>query len=191
MTKDGMYKIDRLFPNKNIQAFTGIVGRKEYVSMGMMFGKGARAQDVYMRYFGEPDIILKPIFIPRFSDYELEEITQDGLEKHIANFKDNLTADEQLIYYEKYIGEKFIGRDDFQFCGFDLMDDGLGCSAIMDCGDLNAGFVERLNQYGLLDCAEDAAFAQKQLLEDYPDEVHADTRIYGVWRYIKDKKENK
>ena len=187
-----MYTIGRVFPNKKMQKFSGIAERKEIVSMGMMFGKGQYAQYIFMRWLNMPNMIFRPKDCKVESEEPnrryMEEISEEKLEKDIKSFQKKLRYKEQIIYFEKYSEEGFVGREEFEFCGFDLMDDGLGTSAIVDCEDLNKSFVDKLNKYGLLDCAEDAISAQKQLLIDYPDEYHADTQIYGVWRYIKKNK---
>lgn len=182
-----MYKIKRFFPNANVEEFSGIIGREEFVSLGMMYGNGKDTKDIYMIFLSAPNIIFHDIDMAEEQGVStIEEITTQQLESYIVEAKSNLLQDEQLLYFEKYLDTNFKGRDDFEFCGFDLMDDGLGTSAIFDCVDLNKSYVNKLNKFGLLDSIEDAIAAQKQLAIDFPDENHAIVMIYGVWRYIKD-----
>ncbi len=74
----------------------------------------------------------------------------------------------------------------FKFCGYDLVEQGTGISAITNCGadwgdalDYNL-----LNQYGLFSDYRQAALAQMDLPELFPDDNHAYCEIIEIWRKI-------
>ncbi len=74
----------------------------------------------------------------------------------------------------------------FAFCGFDLIEEGGGISALTNCGGFDRAFLPtELSECGLLlDHAR--AVAVRQLLKtEYPDEPHASCRIWAIWRMKK------
>lgn len=79
---------------------------------------------------------------------------------------------------------KNIKVDDYEFMGYELLDHEYGNSALTNCG----GFDETispmdLNSFGLIDDYEKACDIRKRLLENYPEEHHANTNIIAIWRH--------
>jgi len=71
----------------------------------------------------------------------------------------------------------------FAFCGFDLVDDQGGISALTNCGGFDKAFSPtELSECGLL-LDHSRALAVRQLLRtEYPDEPHARCRIWAIWK---------
>jgi len=71
----------------------------------------------------------------------------------------------------------------FSFCGFDLIDEQGGISALTNCGGFDRAFLPtELSECGLLP-EHSRALAVRQLLKtEYPDEPHARCRIWAIWR---------
>ena len=81
---------------------------------------------------------------------------------------------------ESFVALKTSG---FEFCGYDLVESGSTISAITNCGgDFNSIPYGKLTRYGLLPNYKDAVLAQLALVEEDPDEPHADCDIYEIWR---------
>lgn len=76
----------------------------------------------------------------------------------------------------------------FEFCGYDLTEQGTGISAITNCGaDWGEALdYSLLNQYGLFSDYRQAVLAQMDLPEYFPDENHAYCEIIEIWRIVKD-----
>jgi hypothetical protein len=73
---------------------------------------------------------------------------------------------------------------DFEFIGYDLLDYAYEISALTNCGGFDESFSSHeLNQFGLLSDFEKAYHVQKKLLENNPDEYHADCNVIAVWRH--------
>jgi hypothetical protein len=74
--------------------------------------------------------------------------------------------------------------EDFEFVGYDLMDQQFGNSALTNCGGFDETFLpEELNQYGLIDDYIKVYDIRKRLLENNPEERHADTNVIAMWRH--------
>ena len=72
----------------------------------------------------------------------------------------------------------------YEFVGYDLLDQEFSISALTNC----SGFVETflptdLNDKGLIDNFTKAYDIKKRLLENNPEEHHADTNVIAVWRH--------
>ncbi|MFV0234150.1 hypothetical protein OBK30_14005 [Empedobacter falsenii] len=75
---------------------------------------------------------------------------------------------------------------DYEFIGYDLLDQDYSISALTNCGGFDESFLPSdLNSKGLIDSLEKARIVQKKLFENNPEEHHADTNIIAVWRNIK------
>ena len=76
-------------------------------------------------------------------------------------------------------------KTDFVFCGYDLVEALSLISAITDCG---ASFrcidYEHLTQYGLIRTYKEAVLTQLSLIEEDPNESHADCEIVEIWRKL-------
>ena len=79
---------------------------------------------------------------------------------------------------------KNIHVDGFEFVGYDLVDLDFSNSALTNCGGFDETFLPTdLNDKGLIDDFTKANDIQKRLLENHPEERHADTNVIAVWRH--------
>ncbi len=70
----------------------------------------------------------------------------------------------------------------FVFCGYDLVEEGLGNSALTNCGGFPRAFENaELNQNGLLQTHKRAIEVQDALKNHYPDEDHAFCDLWAIW----------
>lgn len=77
-----------------------------------------------------------------------------------------------------------ITLDSFEFAGYELLDKDYSNSALSNCGGFDETFSSNeLNQFGLLSDFEKAYDVQKRLLENNPEEHHADCNVIAVWRH--------
>lgn len=73
---------------------------------------------------------------------------------------------------------------DFEFVGYDLLDYAYEISALTNCGGFNETFLlNELNQYGLISEFEKVYDIKKRLLENNPEEHHADCNVIAIWRH--------
>lgn len=74
--------------------------------------------------------------------------------------------------------------DGFGFVGYELLDPFTGVSALTNCGGFDETFLPtELNPFGLVGGFEKAYDIKRRLLENNPEEPHAATNVYGVWRH--------
>ena len=79
---------------------------------------------------------------------------------------------------------KNVMLDDFEFVGYDLLDKDYSISALTNCGGFDETFLPSdLNEFGLIDDYDKAIDIKKRLLENNPEEHHADTNVIAVWRH--------
>ncbi|MDR2010670.1 MAG: hypothetical protein LBQ22_09330 [Bacteroidales bacterium] len=79
---------------------------------------------------------------------------------------------------------KKINLEDYEFIGYDLLDQSYDISALTNCGGFENTFLPKdLNEKGLIDDFEKAYDIKRRLLENNPDEYHADTNVIAVWRH--------
>ncbi len=72
---------------------------------------------------------------------------------------------------------------DFNFVGYDLIEDTTQISALTNCGGFPDAFSnQELNFSGLISEFERASAVRQLLIEKYPEEAHADCEMYAVWR---------
>lgn len=77
-----------------------------------------------------------------------------------------------------------INIDRFEFIGYDLLDQDFNISALTNCGGFDETFLPKdLNNKGLIDRFEKAYDIKTRLLENNPNEHHADTNVIAVWRH--------
>jgi len=73
--------------------------------------------------------------------------------------------------------------DNFEFVGYDLLEDEIGISAITNCGGFDKAFANsELSTVGLIQNLARAKEIQKSLKINYPEEAHAQTAIWALWR---------
>lgn len=90
-------------------------------------------------------------------------------------------------------GEEIPTLEDFEFCGYDLIEaedepTGFGTSALTNCSFDEIIPFQDLNQYGLCDSRKRAECLQECLRNSFPDEPHADCIVCAVWRKVKSSK---
>ncbi|MGK9123899.1 hypothetical protein M1D52_07250 [Olivibacter sp. SA151] len=74
--------------------------------------------------------------------------------------------------------------DDYEFIGYDLLDQYFDTSALTNCGGFNETFLSsELNNRGLIDDFSKAYDIKEKLLYNNPNEHHADTNVIAVWRH--------
>ena len=103
-----------------------------------------------------------------------EELLPSGTEQIIA-----------VMVRPGKIPEESLKKQGFIFCGYDLVEEFSGISAIANCG---GGFqsirYEKLTEYGLIPSYKDAVLTQLALAEEDPDDPHADCEIMEIWRKL-------
>lgn len=74
---------------------------------------------------------------------------------------------------------------DYEFIGYDLLDQDFSISALTNCGGyFNETFLpSELNKKGLLNNYNKAYYIKEQLFKNNPEEHHADTNVIAVWRH--------
>ena len=101
--------------------------------------------------------------------------------------KTQAVANEMQIMRVCYVTREAISDaekiDNFDFCGYDLVD-GLETSALTNCGGFfdNAFTHKDLNSFGLIPNYQSARKIQVNLESKYPDEEHADCLLFAIWR---------
>ena len=78
-----------------------------------------------------------------------------------------------------------VALTDFEFLGYDLLDYAYNISALSNCGGFDETFLpSELNQFGLIDDYQKAYDIKLKLLQNNPEEHHADTNVIAIWRHI-------
>lgn len=73
----------------------------------------------------------------------------------------------------------------FEFLRFDLVETPMGISALVNCGGFDRSFSPAdLSACGLIADLARARAVQRSLLEEYPDEPHADCELWAIWRMV-------
>lgn len=73
---------------------------------------------------------------------------------------------------------------DFEFMGYDLLDQSYDTSALTNCGGFDETFLPSdINDVGLISEFEKAYAIKKRLLENNPNEYHADCNVVAIWRH--------
>ena len=73
---------------------------------------------------------------------------------------------------------------DFDFVGYDLIDSEYNVSALTNCGGFDETFSSQdLNHMGLIDEYAKAFNIRMRLIENNPEEHHADCNVFGLWRH--------
>ncbi len=81
---------------------------------------------------------------------------------------------------------ELVTLDEFSFVGYDLIDMDYSISALSNCGGFDETFLpSTLNHFGLIDNSETAYEIKRRLLENNPEEYHADTNVIAIWRHLK------
>lgn len=120
--------------------------------------------------------------IHTFNIYETGFFTTPDfvLKKMVPADKFNLLA----VVIEPVEDCKNLAIDGYEFVGYELLDQEFGNSALSNCGGFEETFSSTdLNDKGLIDDFRKAYDIKKRLLENNPEEHHADTNVIAVWRH--------
>jgi hypothetical protein len=73
---------------------------------------------------------------------------------------------------------------DFEFVGYELLDQDYSTSALSNCGGFDETFKPTdLNQFGLIDTFDKAYDIRDRLFKNNPEEHHADCNVLAIWRH--------
>jgi hypothetical protein len=101
----------------------------------------------------------------------------------LNNMQPNDTFNLLAVSINPNVNCELIEIQDYDFLGYDLLDQYCDTSALTNCGGFDEVFLPSdLNHFGLIDKYEKAIDINKGLLKNYPDEEHADTNIIAIWR---------
>ena len=182
----GLYKGKRYYPDKKFEESTGIIGRKEIVTLGYPCLIDEEEIFYFIEYNYNSELF-KELYRPTGKYInrarQVEILTEVEAINLYESEKKKLKHGEQLIFGELYDGIKLEGITDAEFCGFELMNDGCALSAHFGFGDVLSSY--KLNKYGLFDTYDEALVAQKQLTEANLDSDLNNCLIYRVWRFTK------
>jgi len=166
MTEPFFYIAERYFPNEDYGQFSKIFGRAEIVTYDTILCKLISEHGLCgkSQYAGEVD-----------NWKELLHIATKERRQIIAYYKNPTESREYHVLDES-----------FEFCGYDLSEELTMISAITNCGGMfdKAIPYKKLNAFGLIDEYSEA-FAVRNLLDElYPEESHADCKVYELWRRL-------
>ncbi|MDD5194290.1 MAG: hypothetical protein PHQ96_01280, partial [Candidatus Omnitrophica bacterium] len=140
------------------------------------------------------DCALCPSVLKKLNDddwsYLSEEKTFFGLFADLEHLKKIISYNENiqvLAVCKNPKKEEVISFSDrqFEFKGFDLVEDGTRISALTNCGGFPKAFSnEDLSESGLIVEYEKAKEIQKLLLKNYPEEHHANCSMWAIWKLI-------
>ena len=137
------------------------------------------------------DTSLCPSFFKELSAADWEHNVQQDFQTdrfHDPDYVIQRVVDERvnvLALIEEPSAEEVAGFADprFLFRGFDLIEERTGISALVNCGGFDKAFLGRdLSDCGLLVDYARARAVQRQLRLEYPEEPHADCRLWGIWQ---------
>ena len=73
---------------------------------------------------------------------------------------------------------------DFEFVGYELLDQDYSTSALSNCGGFDETFKPNdLNYFGLIDTFDKAYDIRDRLIKNNPEEHHADCNVFAIWRH--------
>lgn len=210
-----MFVGKRLFPDEKFEKDTGIIGKTEIVSAGgqcvdyqyynTRTKKGydtlSYDRNVFTQCKYDDGSLVENFFqktkvcwsLTKFCYvYKTKIITKEEATKLALKAKSRLKNYEQLIFCEEYTGLDLPDYAPFEYCGFDLIHDYEGGSALYDIGyqfNGDSDVTEKLNKYGLFDTKEDIIYYKKKVSDDDTEHNCGEYvdfgRIFAVWRYVK------
>lgn len=105
------------------------------------------------------------------------------LDYALQNTKDKLRFNLLMVVIEPETDCSLIPIKDFDYLGYDLLDQYYDTSALSNCGGFDETFLPSdLNHFGLIDAYEKAYSIKKGLRENNLQEEHADTNVITIWR---------
>lgn len=88
-----------------------------------------------------------------------------------------------VIHQPRTNVNRLLEDERFIFCGYDLIEESGGMSALTNCGGFPLAFAnQELNSLGLITDFTRAIAIQKNLQINYPEESHAFCDIWAIWR---------
>lgn len=129
----------------------------------------------------------------RTSEEDWKEIVIDGchetgfyrtLDYVLKKAKDIKRFNLLTVTIEPETDCSLIPIDNYDFIGYDLLDQYYDTSALSNCGGFDETFLPSdLNRFGLIDAYERAFSIKKGLKENNTQEEHADTNVIAIWRH--------
>ena len=138
----------------------------------------------------------EPSFEPDLNDaytYEIGLTTENGYfancYRNIDYVKNNTPASWQsnilAVLPKPELDCSAIKIDGFEFIGYDLLDQSNDTSAITNCGGFDNIFsTDILNKHGLINDFATAIQLRETLFEKHPEEYHADSNVWAVWKAV-------
>jgi hypothetical protein len=151
----------------------------------------ARSRLTQLREVVSLDMLLCPNFFDELTAEDWKHNVQEDLKTHLFHDPDHVrarvagTAMNVLALIEEPSLDDVTAFCDprFVFCGFDLVDDQGGISAVTNCGGFDKAFLPgELSACGLLEDHARALTVQRLLSSEYPDEPHARCHVWAIWR---------
>jgi hypothetical protein len=79
---------------------------------------------------------------------------------------------------------RLVNPENYDFIGYDLLDQYYCTSALSNCGGFDETFLPAdLNNMGLISDYDKAYDIKRRLWENNQDEDHADTNVIAIWRH--------
>jgi len=121
-------------------------------------------------------------YIHTIEQYQTDFFTT--LEFVFKRIKDKNKFNLLTVVLEPGIDCKDIKIDNYEFVGYDLLDQDFNISALTNCGGFDETFLPTdLTDKGLIYDFKKAYDIKKRLLENNPEEHHANTNVIAVWRH--------
>lgn len=192
-----LFKGVRVFPDDPFYKSTGLVGKKEIVSLGcgcLDHNISEFSASIFFQYNTVTSLMCadkeRQLLNPSQKVNYIKDITKEQAENLAQEAMKNLRKGQQLIYYEQCSDGNVPDYAPFEFCGFELDHTYEGGSPHLDIGypfNNDPDVTEKLNQYGLFKTFEDILYYKKKVDEDDTKENGGeptdDCIIHGVWRY--------
>jgi hypothetical protein len=137
------------------------------------------------------DVVLCPTFFKELLAEDWKHNVQADFKTHLfhdANYVIARVGEERVNVcglLEEPSAEEVAAFADprFVFCGFDLVEERTGISALVNCGGFDKAFLGRdLSDRGLLTDYASARAVQTRLRAEYPEEPHANCEVWAIWR---------
>jgi hypothetical protein len=151
----------------------------------------AQSRLTHLREVVSLDGILCPNVFQELIAEDWEHNVHEDLGTHLFHDLDHVcvrvagrAANVLALIEEPSVAEVASYRDPrFEFCGFDLVDERGGISALTNCGGFDKAFAPGdLSECGLLVDHAKAVAVRQLLRTEYPDEPHARCHVWAIWR---------
>jgi hypothetical protein len=151
----------------------------------------ARSRLSQLREVVSLDFLLCPNFFDELTAEDWDHNVKENLKTHLFHDPEHVRArvmgmsmNVLALIEEPSVADLTSFCDPrFDFCGFDLLEEQGGISAITNCGGFDKAFLPgELSRCGLLEDHARALAVQRLLRSEYPDEPHARCRVWAIWR---------